>query len=438
VPFLAVVLAACGSPPPPSAPAASAAEGGSGPAEARAPKVGDRMGGARAVKPIAGLVGDPSALADRWLVVVSRSATPGGESPALDLLAAHPELEVQPQRLPSSAFRSLAPCEELVVAGAYVGRDEAAFQQRKLAAIDVTSELLFTGAYVGRRPQLEAWCAAQEDNGTADCGDTRFVEEIAGKRWLALGLDATTTKGLIEGAPAPTPAADGSWVTPLSAASAGSVSVGDVWEAWAGSTSAGACKVVGLSAVTRSIPSGEPCGGPEVLAEVDCRDAALFAVRPGARTPTAWEHTGEPRPAPLAAAMVAVTQSDAFRAARGAVQRASDARRAKVDEKFDVDVIRSATGAGMLVTATVSTGATGEGCTAEGEVHTVVGIVGPGGEVVTAFQDIGKGGVEAIVDLDGDGRPEIMDRAWPGVRSWRAVDGSTRCSLHPPQCINPC
>lgn len=433
--FSILALHACGGPPPTSA-VASASQ--PEPGVPTLPKMGDRLGGARAVKPNVGIVGDPSAMADRWLVVVARSNTAGADSPSLGVLAAHPELEVQPTRVSSSAFRSLAPCEELVVAGAYVGRDEAAFQQRKLAAVDVTSDLVFTGAYVGRRPQLEAWCGARQGAVSADCGDTRFVDQRAGKRWLALGLDAATTRGLVEGAPAPAAAADGSWVAPLTASAAGAVTVGDVWEGWSSTEATGACKVVGLAAVTRSIPSGAPCGGPEVLAEVECREGASFAVRPGARPPTPWLRTGEPKPAPLAAAMVAVTQSDAFRAARDAVQRVAEARRAKVDEAFDIDVVRSSTGAGMLVAATLSTGSSGEGCTAEGEVHTVVGVVGAGGEVLTAFQDIGKGAVEAVVDLDGDGRPELLDQAWPGVRAWHGVDGATRCALEPPQCVNPC
>ncbi len=435
--LLSVLCASCGSAPTGASSGASLVNEPAAPGP-RVAGPNNRLGNATAIKPSAVLIGDPTSLADRWLVVAARSNVAGSDSPAIGALANHPELEVQLMRVPSSAFRGLAPCEELVVAGAFIGRDEASFLMRKLATIDVTAELLFTGPYVGRRPQLEAWCEASRTEVSADCGDTRFVETVGGQSWLLLGLDAESTRSLVQSAGAPEAQSDGSWVAALPAQTAGLITVGDIWEGWSPTGPSGACKVTGLSALTRSVPSGEPCGGPVVVASVQCPNGTTFANRPGAKPPTAWERKGAPKAGPLAAAMVAVTQSDAYRGARDAVQRVADSRRGKVDEDFDVDVIRNAESSAMLVVATLSTGSSGQGCTAEGESRTVVGIVGGKGETLTAFQDIGMGVIDGVIDLEGDGKPELFDRTWPSVRTVRGSDGAPRCAFEVPQCVNPC
>lgn len=383
---------------------------------------------------VAAPIANPASLANRWLVTVRR-----GDAAGLEQLASHPDLSLTPLRVPSSAFRDLVPCEDLVAAASFVARDEAIALQRRLDALSLPTDVVFTGAYVGRRPRLESWCDGARAEVTATCGDVRFVERHGDASFLVLGLDAAATASAVAGAPAAAPGAGGNWVSKLDALEVGGVKVGDAWTGMSAEGVATPCTVDGFVALTRTVGDAVPCGGPSVLASLSCRgDGNQFALAPHTAEPVRWIKGGKPKPAALAAAMVAVTSSRAFLDARGAIGRLAEARRGAVDEAFEVDVVRAGDTVGMLVVATLSTGPKGAGCSAEGDQRTVVGVVNATGGELTTFQDLGAGTVDGVFDLDGDGRPELLQNTWPSLRAWRGSDGAVRCAAAPPVCKNPC
>ncbi len=428
-----VGLAACGG----SGPTSSGGDGAVASA-AEASDVSTARGGTKSqrigrnpVKVVAPIA-DPESLANKWLVVTRK-----GDDAGLERLTQHPELAASPMRVPSNSFRALSPCGDLVVAGAFVGRDEAAFMQRRLAAIDVATDLAFSGAFVGRRPKLESLCEAADAAGTGTCGDVRLVEMHGTHADVALSLDAAAATAAVSSATAPA-LVGGVWEAPLSDTTLGGLTVGDVWTGAAPGGSASPCKVAGFVVVTRTSGGEEPCGGPQVFARLACASSPAFVLPPGAPAPVHWAIEGSPKPSALAAAMVAVTSSSAFVDALRDIERVAEARRGAVSQDFDVKVVRQGDVAGILVVATLTTGSTAEVCSQDGDQRTIAGIVDGQGGVWHAFHDLGAGTVDEVVDLDGDGRPEMLESSWPNFLTLRGTDGAVRCAVRPPLCRNPC
>jgi hypothetical protein len=224
--------------------------------------------------------------------------------------------------------------------------------------------------------------------------------------------------------------------------------VGDVWRGFATAEDPVECKVKGFHVVVRGTPhhqkTGEAeaptCGTPRVFAELGCPETIAWAVPEAAPLPTRYTEVSdrEPSPSSMAAAMITLTGSDLYVTLRSAAQDASELQKKILVESTDIRMFRTGDGQEVLVVhGTLKSGESDPECGSSG-VHTeIVGIVDARGDVLTPFREL-SGEVQGLVDLDQDGRPELIQHQWPAMPTLVGGDGEPLCRLPTSYCDSPC
>jgi hypothetical protein len=370
------------------------------------------------------------ALENRWLVVVGS----GDSAPPLDDLG---DLKLKPERVSSSRYVGLAPCQDLLVATSADREDDARFQARKIASTGLPVEVVFADRYVGPDARIDDYCDANEEEAPMQCGDLHFIVSQEGDNWLALDASvaelraAMAEAGEISGAGA-------WWSAPLPDSVAGHA-VGDVWQG-VGMDGEAACKVTELAAVTRGISRSDiterpTCGLPQLFAKLGCKDEGLmWAVPHKAKLPLRLvKSTTEPSPTALAKAMVSVNQTELLRSMKSEAGHAGHAK-----TSFEVRKAASEGSTAMTVQGTVSAGGDETTCGGPDVARIVLGVVSGDGEPRVDFREATAIDGFEILDLEGDGKLELFELQWPGIRTIRSSDGSIACRLPIAHCANPC
>lgn len=241
----------------------------------------------------------PETWGEKYWVILQSDRDAAKVPPSLATLEAHPELALTPRRLPSSRFKNLMPCYNVVVADAAVDKAAALALSKRLTDLGVDNYVKNAGAYVGRRPAVDAWCAT---SGIETPTDGPWWTIAAGDAtWLLLGEDDALAESARVGAPKPTMRDRPTWSAPLSAQTIGRWSVGDGVRVVGPSGAPVTCKILSFADLTTGIPhfgvlqdEADPraptCGEPSLAAQLDCDvPGTALALPTTAPAPVVWQ-----------------------------------------------------------------------------------------------------------------------------------------------------
>jgi len=403
---------------------------------------------------------EPSNYSNKFLVILSSSSEPNYGPPALQTLAEQRQVSVELARLSSSWFQGLEPCFEITVAGAFEYRRQATNLSRQLDGIDVPNEVKNAGRFVGTQEVVDDWCKNKPSDATAPCGPLRFAEVHDGRTWLWLGLDDQTVSDSLEGSEAPT-ALDGvsTWSAPLSAEQLGETNTGARYDLYAplSKKALKSCAIKGFAALTRGTPhhsylqaeppASEPsCGQPDIFAELSCADAPdepLIALPAGSKTPTLYTSTARIANVEMEdEAKSLVTRSAAFRNAFTAARDAASERNQPLQQLVDIWGYIAPDQKLLLVQVTLQTGDGVIWCGQDDFRLQLAGVFTWAdndrvGEELVPFFSYYNAEILTLIDVEADGRPELLQRAWPG-RLLLVGTGEEACSWGKAYCDCPC
>lgn len=391
-------------------------------------------------------LGSPAdaALADHWLVVLGSERDPRTPIPGAAKLLASPDVPDHVRQLNSSRFKNLMPCYAITVADTTPDKAAALTLSQRLDELGIDHYVKNAGAWVGPSAALDAWCAATlHGNDSGDTGgDAGAVVLFAdvGRLWLPIDAPETVIGHTLRGAPPPVALSDrlDAWRQPLAIDRMGPIGLGSAWRA-VDVTTGGvvSCTVVSFDALTLGAPhfgafegktpTAPTCGAPRVFAELTCDgpvpregtwvgvygSTALAAYRPAAD-----ESTGRGTGPQIVAATAALTADTDWEAdpvdIEGEVTR-------------DVRITRWS-GPDGDVALVEGVRAAGDGVCG-GDRQSWAGLFALAGDELGAplggFVNTPFGSVVGVLDARGDGRPELVTRAFPLTTAVTATDGSS-------------
>lgn len=381
---------------------------------------------------------DPdAALGDQWLVIVASKRDPAEVTPAMAALASHPELGLTPTTLPSGHFKNLMPCYTVAVARATPDKKAALGLVTTLKAAGIDAYAKSAGAHVGPSAAIDAWCARSDGDDAVD--GARLAVAVDGRLWLPSSAPSEQRERIVQAAPPPVSLDAGyaSWLSPAPAPPTAGRRV-RVVEVDTGRSQV--CTVSGGGVLTLGTPHfgllqqpGTPtapaCGSPELYDALTCPEATgsgtWVAVAEGAALDGYRREQGSP-------ALVA--------AATAALERDTDVEEPgeDVSRSVDASVWRGPKGPFVVVqgTRTEGSGVCGGDESVWIRVYALEdGKLGaPRGEWArTAFAN-----VRGLVDVGGDGVPELVLQTFPGVLTLQDVDGASLDEHTTDYCDCPC
>ena len=250
----------------------------------------------QATKPAVPPAEKPDAWGDKYWVILQSDRDASKAPPSLATIAAHAELGLTPAGLPSSRFKNLMPCYEVIVADAKADKAEAVALSKRLTELGVDNYVKNAGPYVGRRAAVDAWCAASDPAVAPD--GVWWAFSAGGSSWMLLGDDPAIAESARLGAPKATMRDRSTWVATLSAETIGRWKVGDPVSVVQPSGPPNSCKILRFADLTTGTPhfgvfqadedpSAPTCGAPALAAELDCAvTEGALVVPPTAPAPT--------------------------------------------------------------------------------------------------------------------------------------------------------
>lgn len=408
--------------------------GGSQPEGAKAPKEAGAAGAATpaaepplSVAKAAGPTlppGDPS-LADQYLVILASKLDPAEVEPALAAVRALGEPGAKARTLLSSRHKNLMPCYTVAIADAFADKKAAFALSKKLTAAGVDNYVKNAGAYVGPSAAIDAFCAGFTAEETAEAS-ARILVVAGGRTWLPARGDVP------EGLPAPAVMNDryDAWIQPA-AADAGEADEPARWSVLDVRTgTVKACGRKGYAALTLGTPHfgmlqtedkpTEPsCGEPALYAELDCAlEEGLYIATPeSAKAPSALSPKGEV-PALVAEATAALDKVEGWKSWAPSYPEAQVTRA--------VRVLRYEGPAGAFHLVEGSQGDDAGVCGGdEVAFRALYAAEGEGlGRRLGPFLEEHFSRLEAVLDIEGDGAPELYTVSFPDDQhAWR-LDGA--------------
>ncbi len=347
------------------------------------------------------------ALGGRYLVVVASKRSLGELDPSMEAAA---RLGVRPVAVASARFDGLAPCWWVAVADSAVDKASAVASAARLRAGGVEAYVKQAGRYVGPSAQIDAYCAAEAPPRPVD--GLAFAVVAGGRAFVP----ASATARAVD----PIALDDGVWWQPGDGPAPAAV-----WylaDARSGKTAV--CRTRALAVLTVGTPhagliagaTGPTCGSPAGYVELDC------ALSPGVwvasqRGPLApWSRTAAPVPAGAAA---------------------EGAGRARWSELEDHrwSAFADAAGPAARVVA-VGEAEDGQGVCGGDAVQSAS--VWVDGKRQGVWLDLSFGGVEGLVDVDGDGQPEWIWSVFPNTFGITRLDGTLVHTERYGYCDCPC
>lgn len=372
---------------------------------------------------------DDPTLSEQYLVILASKLDPAEVEPALAAARAQGELGAKARTLLSSRFKNLMPCYHVGIADAFADKKAAFALSKKLTAAGVDNYVKNAGAYVGASPAIDAFCAGFTSEDVAN-SVARVLVVAGGKSWLP------AEGALPEGLPAATVMDErfGAWIQPA-AADAGDAEEPARWNVLDLKTGkVQACGRKGYAVLTLGTPhfgvlQGEEkptepaCGEPALYAELDCALAeGMYVATPdGAKAPSALTAKGE------VAALAELARAEVERLP-GWRDYVPSSPEAAITRTIRVLKYEGSAGAFHVVEGNIEDG---EGVCGGDEVafRALYAADGEGlGRRLGPYLEEHFSRLEAVIDLEGDGAPELYTVSFPDDQhAWRA-DGSALTS----------
>lgn len=421
---LSVLLVACGGSPDP------ADKGGEKPGSQR-PSTEAGSGGAEPPTTVAKPAGPPlppeaPELGEHYLVILASKLDPAEVEPALSAARALGEPGARARTLLSSRYKNLMPCYHVAIADAFADKKAAFALSKTLTASGVENYVKNAGAYVGPSPAIDAFCAGfvAEDAGMPS---VRIVTVAGGRAWVP--ASGTLPDGL---PPAQRLGEDyDAWLQPVAGDPGGAEEPArwTVLDVKTGKTTS--CGRKGYGALTLGTPHfgvmqaeekpSEPaCGDPALHAELDCAlEPGLYVATPeGGKAPSALEPAGSGGPELEAAARAELEKVAGFRDFKASDPEGTVTRTVRVTRW------KGTAGAFHVVEGLAEDGA---GVCGGDEVafRALYAAEGEGlGRRLGPFVEEHFSTLQGVLDLEGDGAPELFTTAFPDERTaWRS-DGA--------------
>lgn len=366
---------------------------------------------------------DEPGLGDHFLVIVASKLDPAEAEAALGGARSVPGTHAR--LILSSRYKNLMPCYTVAIADGLADKKAALALSKQLTAAGVDNYVKNAGAYVGASAALDAFCAGPLQ--TDDAGDQRFVTVAGGRAFLPVDGEVPAVIPL----PPPAPLGDGyrAWIQPLPATGSQVNETGKRWTVVdVKSGKVQVCTETSLTVLTLGTPhfgllqAPEPptepsCGAPALFAELDCAlDAGLW-LAVAQVSPTVW----------TAGAPGGETQLAAVQAELAAEAAWTDFSGGEGDEvRREVNLVRYA-GPSGAVWAGGGSAESGPGICGGDEI-TLRGVWAAGdqglGRRLGDWMNQPFSELEGLVDVDGDGVPEIVWSEFPDGLHLSRVDGS--------------
>lgn len=367
-----------------------------------------------------------AALGEHFLVIVASSRQASEAEAALGRVRALGEGGPRAGTLASSRFKNLMPCYTVAIADALPDRAAALELSKRLKAAGIDNYVKNAGAWVGPSAAIDAYCAGTAVAASGGAA-VRRLALAGGRAWVPI-------EGAIpDGLPAHQRLSDGldAWLQPL--AGPPSSGVPRSWlafEAEQGTTMS--CVVKGQGVLTlgtphfgllqeASKPTAPACGEPQLMAELDCGlPTGTWLALPAGSTPQALARTAAEVPE---LAKGALAELDRWPAWRGFAPADPDAA---LQKKVTVSRWKGSRGEVHLVEGVLfdDRGPCGG---EETTFRAVFAVDGPGlGRRLGPFVEEPFSTLVSLVDVEGDGAPELVTRAFPDTVSLTGADGTVR------------
>ena len=400
----------------------------------RAPgkKILERNGGT--LRPRAALPADAPELGEQYLVILASKLDPEEAKPAIEAVKAHAEIAAKPKLLLSSRYKALMPCYTVAIADAFADKKAAFALSKQLTAAGVDNYVKNAGAYVGVSPTLDSFCEGASASQTAS-DSARALRTVAGKLWMPTGEEIPPNLRLA--APKRMDDTYGAWIQALGNPSP------SPWRALNVSSGEGHdCKTDQEGILTLGTPhfgllQGEDkptepsCGTAERYAELDCAatDGAWIAV-PTSAKPAVYKPS--PAPALEAAATSELSGQAAWSAAAVLEGEAAPTRKVTVTRYV---------GPGGTFFLVEGQAEAGEGVCGGDEVtlRALYASDGQGlGRRLGPFQEAHFSTLLGVVDVEGDGAPELYWSAFPDSLTLARANGDIVFEHEVAYCDCPC
>lgn len=369
---------------------------------------------------------DDPTLGGQYLVILASKIDPAEVQPALDAVRSLGAPGAKARTLLSSRFKSLMPCYTVAIADAFADKKQALTLSKQLSAAKVDNYVKNAGDYVGPSAAVDAFCAGFA-SGQSASPNAAIVASAGGRGWIAMG--GATPSPL--GDPVRLDDSYGAWSqsVPRDSYDESGPSSWLLVDPRTGATQS--CKRKSVAALTLGTPhfgalqgdekpTAPVCGEPALYSELDCAvsEGLHVAVPEGGRAPVVYKR-GE--------------------GSLSALEAAAKADLERVPGWHDFKPIDPSDEVRRAVTVTRFEGPAGVILVVEGSIEDGEGVCG-GDEVawraVYAAQGDGLGRrlgpyieehfsrLEALIDVEADGAPELLTTAFPDETTLWRVDGS--------------
>ncbi|MDG1481539.1 MAG: hypothetical protein P8R54_18225 [Myxococcota bacterium] len=235
----------------------------------------------------------PESYEDTWMVVVHTSRTRGELPATWDALVAISRDGARPERLESSHFKGLLPCDEIVVAAGIPEREGALLLSEGLRVSGVDNYVKNAGAYVGPDPRMAEACST---TALPAHSGAQLAVSRGGVLHLPLRLPDTVHARALEGADEPHASEDKTrWTAALPVQAVGEIELGMMFTAVGLDGMAQECSVSGFSVLTEGQPhfsdlqdgtlDAPGCGTPRIHAVLSCDAPEVALVVPREEAP---------------------------------------------------------------------------------------------------------------------------------------------------------
>lgn len=368
---------------------------------------------------------DPS-LGDQYLVILASKTDPAEVTPALEAARAKPELGGRARTLLSSRFKNLMPCYTVAIADASPDKAAAFKLSKALTAAGIDNYVKNAGRYVGPSPAIDAFCQGFVSGRTAT-SSARLVQVVSGKGWVPLGAQVPGEL------PDPERMDDtyGAWKQPI-AAGALTDAGPDAWRLVAMDTGVSqVCRREAVAALTLGTPHFGVLQGEEKPVEPTCGEPAVYAGLDCALEIGPWLAVPESAPAPLPYKRVQGENNSLLESARAALDRLDAWKtytavdpNVPIERTVSVSRFEGPGGAFHVVEGAITEG---EGPCGGDEVafRALYAAEGEGlGRRLGPFQEAHFSTLLGLVDVEGDGAPEVLWTEFPDVSRLGRADGT--------------
>jgi hypothetical protein len=314
---------------------------------------------------------------------------------------------------------------------------------------------------VGRQEAVDAWCRRPPAPLADGCEGLRFAEVHDGVAWLPLALDDETATAALRDLPAPTPLGGyDAWSSPLPADRLPPELASARWKlvAPASGRSVGTCRVTAFAALTSGHPhfgylqqdprpTAPGCGEPAPFARLDCKsppEEPLVAVPREAPDPVLYRALPPLRDIDLEDDVKAVVnRTPAFSAAFSEAREAANERSAPLQQLVTLTGFVAPGRKALAVRVTLQTGDGEVWCGADDvrvELFAVHEWLAEGGlgAALLPLHRLENTELVGLIDFEGDGVPELVERAWPDTLQIERAGQEPSCQAERAYCDCPC